>query len=436
MSRAPALYRLAVRCARAAAPVLALGDTKLSRGIAGRRRAPETLASWGAEARDPGRPTVWFHAPSVGEGLQAEAVIGALRALRPDLQVAFTYFSPSAESLGATMGADVSTYLPWDVAEPVARVLDAMRPDLLAFTKTEVWPVLVEEAARRDVRVALVAGSVPPGAGRLRWPARRLLRGTWSALSLACASSDDDAAGLRRLGVRPEAVAVTGDPGIDAAVERAEAAAPDAPYLAPFHRDPRPTVVAGSTWQADEAVLLPALGRLRRSMRRLRVLLAPHEPSRTRVAGLVDELGRHGWSAVTLTHVESGQSLDGSNAVVVDQVGKLAHLYTVGTVAYVGGGFHRGGLHSVLEPAAARVPVVFGPRHHNARAAAELLRAGGAKVAPDEDGLARFLAGWLEDRSARNDAGNRAFHYIGSHRGAAERTASLLAAFLESQRPT
>lgn len=435
MSRVPAPYRLAVRAARAAAPVLALADARMALGIAGRRGADATLASWAADVRDPGRPTAWFHAPSVGEALQAGAVIHALRERRPELQVAFTHFSPSAEAIGARIGADIATYLPWDVEQPVARVLDAMRPDLLVFTKTEVWPVLVDEAVRRDVPVVLVAGAVPPGAGRLRWAARLLLGGTWSRLSLACASSQDDAAGLKRLGVRAGVVHVTGDPGIDAAARRAEAAAPGAPHLAPFHRDPRPTVVAGSTWQADEAVLLPALGRLRRSMRRLRVVIAPHEPDAARVDALLDELGRYGWITARLSDVESDASSDGADAVVVDQIGKLAHLYTIGTVAYVGGGFRGRGLHSVLEPAAAQVPVVFGPKHENARAAADLLRAGGAKIAADADSLARFLAGWLEDRSARNDAGKRAFHYIVSHRGAAERTAALLAATLESKRP-
>ena len=442
MSRAPAHYRLFVRLARAAAPLIALAGPKPARGVAGRRRAVESLVSWGAHVRDPARPTAWFHVPSVGEGLQAGAVVRALRGRAPNLQVVLTHFSPSAEGLGERIGADAAAYLPWDAEKPMARTLDALRPDLLVFTRTEVWPVLVAEAARRGVPTAMVAGTVPPGSGRLRPTARLLLGRTWSSLTVACACTEEDGAALSRLGVRDEALHVTGDPAVDAAAERVDAVvregrgagAPPA-HLAPFERDARPTVVAGSTWPADEAVLLPALGRLRRSLRRLRVVIAPHEPDPPRVRDLLEQLGRYGWSAATLSEVECSGTLDGRDAVVVDGVGRLADLYLVGTAAYVGGGFHRAGLHSVLEPAAAGSPVVFGPRHERSRAASALLRAGGAKVAADADALARALGGWLEDPIARVDSGDRVRGYIEDHRGAAERTARVLAAILESKRP-
>src|SRR6476661_1912886 len=64
--------------------------------------------------------------------------------------------------------------------------------------------------------------------------------------------------------------------------------------------------------------------------------------------------------------------------LVVDRVGALATLYGAGTMAYVGGGFGRAGLHSVLEPAAWGVPVAFGPRWRDSRDAALLLEAGAA----------------------------------------------------------
>ncbi|MFB3040682.1 MAG: glycosyltransferase N-terminal domain-containing protein, partial [Candidatus Poribacteria bacterium] len=107
--------------------------------------------------------TVWFHAPSVGEALQALAVIGALRQRDPGVQIAFTHFSPSAARLASRMSVDVAGYLPWDLPGPIGQVLDAMSPELIVFTKTEVWPVLVHESVRRGLGVALVAGTVMEG---------------------------------------------------------------------------------------------------------------------------------------------------------------------------------------------------------------------------------------------------------------------------------
>ena len=368
---------------------------------------------------------LWLHAPSVGEGLQARAVKEAWLLRHPDTQVLFTFFSPSAEGFAGDFGADVTEYLPWDLRGPLARVLDAVEPDAVVFTKTEVWPVLVAEAARRGVPVAMVGATVPEGSGRARWPATALLKPTWETLDLACAISEEDGRRLQALGVSPERVRVTGDPGIDSAARRFQASPRRAPWLTPFRDAPRPTVVAGSTWSSDEAVLLPALDRVRATVPRVRAVIAPHEPTPEHVAGLLGRLGEAGWEVATLGQVEGRGALR-ADAVVVDRVGVLAHLYGIASVSYVGGGFHDEGLHSVLEPAAAGSPVLFGPRHRNARAAADLLEVGGAKVASDPSGLAGVLLDWLEDEAARSRVGEAAAGYIEGHRGAAERSAAHL----------
>jgi 3-deoxy-D-manno-octulosonic-acid transferase len=367
-----------------------------------------------------------MHAPSVGEGLQARAVLEAWRALRPELQVLYTHFSPSAVELARRMPADVAGYLPWDLPGEMARVLDAASPDVVVFTKTEAWPVLVDEAARRGVPVALVGGTVPPGSGRGRWPARALLRTMWRRMACVGAIDEADAEGFRGLGVPDEALHVTGDPGIDSAAQRARAADPESPWLRPFHEDRRPTVVAGSTWPADDAVLLAAIAAVRGRVPEARAVLAPHEPTERHVRDLVGLLERDGWRVATLTAVEARADVRGTDAVVVDRVGVLAQLYTIGDAAYVGGGFHDAGLHSVLEPAAAALPVAFGPRHDNARAAGELLAAGGASEVEAPDALAEALTRWLSDAEERRHAGERNFGYIQRHLGAAERSAALL----------
>jgi len=426
MSSADLAYWSLQRALRAVAPALSRGTSKVSLGLGGRRDAARSLETWGRAGRDPARPGVWFHAPSVGEGLQARAVLEALRGRRPDLQAAYTHFSPSARAMASRMPAEVAAYLPWDLPDEMTAVLEALRPDALVFTKTEVWPTLAELAEARGVPLALVGGTVPPGARRTRWPARALLRPTWARLSLACANTGDDADGFAALGVEPDRVVVTGDPGIDSAAQRARAADPGAPWMAPFFGDPRPTVVAGSTWPADDARLLPALREVRSSVPDVRAVLAPHEPGVSHVEALLGRLHAEGWAARTLARVEEGGTVEGVDVVVVDRVGVLAQLYTVGQVAYVGGGFHDAGLHSVLEPAAARLPVLFGPRHANARAAGDLLACGGARETADAGALARALTEWLEEGEAHDYAAGQAFGYIDAHLGAAERTAVLL----------
>jgi 3-deoxy-D-manno-octulosonic-acid transferase len=424
-------YRLAVGTLRVASPLLSMGESKLARGMAGRRHAHELLRTWGRTLRDPARPVLWFHAPSVGEGLQAQAVIGAILERMPEAQIVYTFFSPSAEGLARRLDAEVAAYLPWDLLGPSRAALEAVRPDLLVFTKTEVWPVLTAEAVRAGVPVVMIGAAVPEGAGRMRWPARPLLRSTWARLTVACANTDADAGRLAILGVREEVIRVTGDPGIDSAARRFEGADPASPYLAPFRAGPRPTLVAGSTWPADEAVLLPGLAAVRGRVPSFRVVIAPHEPDEGHVESLLASLRADGWSAATLADIEATGTVDGIDAVVVDRVGVLAHLYGVGDVSYVGGGFHDAGLHSVLEPAAAGTPMVFGPRHRNARAAGELVAAGGAKIAGDSEEFALLVGGWLSDAEEGKRIGRVAREYIVAHLGAADRSAEILLETIE-----
>jgi 3-deoxy-D-manno-octulosonic-acid transferase len=423
-------YDLGLRGLRLISPLASVGGSKVARGLRGRRGAARHLERWAEGNRREDRPLVWFHAPSVGEGLQARAVLSALLAIRPDVQVVFTHFSPSAEGLAERMPAQVVGYLPWDIGGPLRQAVEPLRPDLMVFTKTEVWPRLAREVAAVGGKVVLAAATLPPNAGRLKWPARTLLRPVFGSLDRVLAIDEEDAARFRRLGVDPGRTVVTGDPAIDSASNRAREADPGAPYLAPFKDPDVPTVVAGSTWEADEEVLLPAATRAREHVGDLRLIIAPHEPSDEHLSRLEARLEGAGWIPERLAAVEERGGVDGANAVLVDRVGVLAHLYAVGHGAYVGGGFHRHGLHSVLEPASAGVPVAFGPGHANARAAGDLIRRGGAVEVAGTDELARTLVDWFEAPERRRASGERAAGYIREHLGAARRSARILTELL------
>ncbi len=124
----PFLYRLAWSAARPFAAPLALAGGKLGRAIQGRRAAVPTLAAWAARERHAAAPLVWFHAASVGEGRQAEAVLRPLKAARPAWQLAYTHSSPSAERLAAALPVDVAAYAPFDTVRDARAALDALRP--------------------------------------------------------------------------------------------------------------------------------------------------------------------------------------------------------------------------------------------------------------------------------------------------------------------
>jgi 3-deoxy-D-manno-octulosonic-acid transferase len=180
--------------------------------------------------------------------------------------------------------------------------------------------------------------------------------------------------------------------------------------------------VAGSTWPADDARLFPAWDRVRATNPDARLVLAPHEPTPAHLATAVRWAAAKGLRMARLGDPHVG----GADVVLVDRLGVLGDLYAVAQAAYVGGGFHRAGLHSVLEPAAFGAPVLFGPGRRGNRDAALLQAAGGGVAVPDADALAAVLATWLADATVRRLAGARARAVVEAGLGAAERSFALV----------
>jgi 3-deoxy-D-manno-octulosonic-acid transferase len=419
------LYAAAGQLARGAAALAPAGGGKLRRSLHARRGIRDRFREWGGTDRVRDRPLLWMHAPSVGEGLQARPVLQLARRERPALQLAYTYFSPSAERFAEGLDVDFADYLPFDTAGDARAALDALRPSALVWAKLDVWPVLAAEADRRGVPLGLVSATVAEGSSRRSPWAAPLLREAHARLALVGAVDAADAERLRELGVPPDALRVTGDTRYDQVWARARATDPHSALLAPLRAD-RPTLVAGSTWPSDDAVLLVAWTRLRRELPAARLVIAPHEPTPAHLEP-VEEWARG--SGLRLARLSAADA--GADVVLVDRVGVLGDLYALASVAYVGGGFHSAGLHSVLEPAAFGAPVIFGPRWRDSRDAALLLQAGGGATVGDVTRFAHQLAAWLADPTTGHEAGLRARAMVEAGLGAAERSWALVASLLD-----
>lgn len=435
------LYATAARLIRVLSPALGAVSRRFAAEIGARRSAGAVLAAWATDRRDLSRPLLWVHGASAGELLGAVPPVRALRH-RLDFQLVVTYFSRSGLDAVSELAPDVHGHPPLDAFPECRATIDALRPDVIAFAAGDLWPGLTRAAARRRVGLVLINGSVRPDGRRLRPPARALLAPSYRRLRLAGAASEADAGRLRTLGVQERALRVTGDAAFDLALTRCDAArgARDA-LLRALGRpsNGRLLLVAGSTGPEDERVLLDAVARPELK-ERLDLVLVPHRPSPLAVARLSarcrERLGRDPvlWSR------RQGDGRTGrpgrtepepreGRPMLVDTVGVLAALYTVADLAYVGGGFGRTGLHSVIEPAAAGIPVVVGPGGSR-READELIRRGAA-LRLDAGGLARGFERLVEAGSTRVSMGRRARAYVEEGAGAGQTTAELLLRAIE-----
>ena len=419
-------YAAAWAAARGLAAHVSPGESKLRRVFAGRAGLLERFEAWGAHARDKTRKLLWVHAPSVGEGLQALPVLQLVRARRPDVQIAYTFYSPSAEQFAKTLPADFADYLPFDTAGDSRRALAALVPAALVYSKLDLWPVLTEHASRSGAKLGLVSATLPLDSRRSGTFGRALLRDAYALIDAVGAITTADAERFERLGIPAERISVTGDTRYDQVWERARRSL-ELPTVTALGSD-RPTLVAGSTWPSDESRLLPAWSSVLKQLPRARLIIAPHELEETQLHDLISRARANGWSAARI-----GDALADTDVIVVDRMGILGDLYALADCAYVGGGFHGAGLHSVLEPAAFGVPVLFGPRNSKSADAAALAAAGGGFEVRDSASLEQNLLRFLDSGDARDPAGARALELVRSGLGASERSFELVSSLLDGR---
>ncbi len=413
MSAARFVYNALLPAAIVGAHAAARFNDKMRAAIDGRRGFRER---WEALAGQLSAAPVWFHVASVGEFEQARPVISALERARPDVPVIITFSSPSGyrfarkrETVGSGSIRFID-YLPFDDVANMRFCLAKARPRLLVFVKFDLWPNLVWEANATGVPMVLIDATLSASSGRLAFPASWLYRDVYRRLNAILAISNDDAARFRASVPKHADISVTGDTRFDRVMERWEQRTAST-FTLP---EGGPTLIAGSTWPPDEERLLPALERLLREFPTLRVVLVPHEPTPAHVEPL------RRWAAST------GMA---TRVVIVDVVGVLAEAYRFADVVYVGGAFTTG-VHSVIEPAIAGVPVVFGPKHDNSFEAMQLIEREAARSILTADHAYEALGAWLRDEQARAAAGAAARAYVESQLGATEKCMAALIPYL------
>ncbi len=345
---------------------------------------------------------IWIHLSSVGEAEAIQSV--ARRFLRgvPHAAAVVTAMTPAGRDVARRRitVARACLLAPFDCPSCVRAFLRRVRPHLVIVTETELWPNYFLESRRIGAKIAIVNGRMSERSASRYGRLRGLFGPALKAADLVMAQSDDDAARFASLGVAPERLVVTGNTKFD----------PDAGFEAPIRRElmgfagERPIFIAGSTAQGEEEVVLRAFAKLRAEFPDLALIVAPRHLAR--VPEVEGAITRAGFTYVKASSRENEQA----DVMILDTMGELRAIYRRARVAFVGGSLtsSRGG-QNPAEPAAVRVPVMFGPYYENQRATAEaLLAVGGAKVVTNADEMARVASNWLGNDEARAAAGRNA----------------------------
>lgn len=365
---------------------------------------------------------VWLHVASVGEWKAVRGLLVAMRARWTDWGILVSAVTPEAVGLAREEPlADIVIAAPLDLFGIPRRAIDLVRPNLFLTVETELWPNIIRAAHRAGARTVLVNGRVSERSFRhLRW-IRPLLKALWDELDVMAVRHAQDAERYRALGVPDHKLRITGNLKWDNV-----SPAPHPPRARALEMlglsDDRAVVVAGSTREGEEAVLLPAFENVRARRPNVRFILAPRHPER---AHELESLLRS-----YQVPFQRKSALNGKNEwegyLVWDSLGDLGDAYGVADVAVIGGSFVPKGGQNPIEPAGMGIPVIFGPSMENFPGVTEMLRETGAAFQVSGDRLGETLLHLLTDSSLRVQAGARARQVVEAERGGTERTIALL----------
>ena len=394
-------------------------------------RVPRGLISTSAPADE--RPLIWLHAVSVGEVLAVTRLVRTLESTLPGTLIVISTTTRTGQALARErFESNRVFYCPLDLPWAVRAYLNALRPSLLILAETEFWPNLLHGCFRRGIPVVVVNARI----SNRSWPRYQRLRRLWrpllSRLSRVLAQSQIDADRLLALSCRPDRVSVAGNLKFDVrAVQEAEATRSLRSMAAGLR-----IVVAGSTLEGEESALIEAWPHLLAADSQLVLVLAPRHPERfSAVAALLGKSGLP-WCKRSDWAPESSDARPASirpgTIVLLDTIGELASVYSLGSVAFVGGSLVPAGGHNPLEPAQFSVPIVMGPHYANFVAIVDSLRSHDALRIAAKDELTATLIELLRDRTAAEAMGARAKEVFNRQAGATDRCVEAIRELLDS----
>jgi len=380
-----------------------------------------------------GEASIWIHAVSVGEVLSTRPVLEELRKRYPSLRLFLSTTTRSGQQIAQRSITDVDGifFFPFDWPFTVRRTLSIVRPKLFVMVENEIWPTMLRECRRRGVKTIVINGRISARS----FPRYRLIRPFFKRvladIDRFCVQGEETASRLVSLGAERSRLTITGSLKFDALDATPLPGRGPARVLRFFRMSPnRPVLIAGSTMRGEDESVIRAFNRVRTTPGGANALLviAARHPER------FDEVERLCKSEGLATVRRSELPIDAeprADAVILDTIGELAHLYQIATAVFVGGSLVPAGGHNILEPALYGKSIIFGPHMENFNEIAETFLTNRAAIQvhnPRE--LETAIVGLLADPVRRARLGAAARALIDTNRGAKDRTLAVIADLL------
>ncbi|MFC0771701.1 3-deoxy-D-manno-octulosonic acid transferase [Terrimonas alba] len=392
----------------------AIFSSKARKWVTGRQNIWEKLTT---EMADQQSKVIWVHCASLGEFEQGRPIIERLKVDYPNYKLVLTFFSPSGYEIRKNYEkADWVFYLPMDSAYNAKIFLEIVRPSLVIFVKYEFWYYYLKQINHQKIPLLLISALFRESSIFFKWYGglHRKMLSFFDQLFVQNESSHKMLASIKLDGKST----IAGDTRFDRVIQIAENFL-SIPAIEKFVEHGKKTIVAGSTWPADEELLQRSLLALHDSAS-LQLIIAPHEINKEHLSQLQQLFP----GSLLFSQLVAGNQPDSlpstGNILIIDNIGMLSRLYKYATISYIGGGFGKG-IHNTLEAAVYGSPVLFGPNYKKFNEAIDLITAGGAISINDPKEGVRAIEAFMHDEITYNKACEKSKEYVYANRGAAER---------------
>ena len=374
---------------------------------------------------------LWIHAASVGEVLGSLPIIEGIKQVNPELPILLSTMTATGNDMAKKRASGVKTitFFPLDHPWAVRRAISLVNPRAFLMAETEIWPNFLMELGRRGIPVLLFNGRISTRSFQWYKRFRFFLNSPLTTISAFCMQSSLDAQRIIEIGANPERVTVTGNIKFDQSPPQITQEERETLLQTLGLHAGQPILIAGSTHRGEEEFMLSILRRLSPQYPDLVLILAPRHLERVREVEVLLKREKIPWKRKSQLRAEGKK--EGVMVILLDTLGELAKLYSIGTLIFVGGSLVRVGGHNILEPLFFKKPVLFGPfMDHFREISDEVLRRGAGVQIRESEEMVLHAKTLLEDASLRSNMGKCGFEIIRDNRGATSKTLETIFRFL------
>ena len=406
------LYNITVQVASFSLNIIAIFNKKIKLFVEGRKGVFKTLEQQFFKKDK----IIWFHCASLGEFEQGRPIIEKIKSQIPNPKSVFynhkilvTFFSPSGYEIRKNYAlADIVCYLPLDTKKNVRKFLELVHPEIAIFVKYEFWPNLLRELKRKEIKTILVSGIFRKEQSFFQW------YGSWMKKSLHTfdhffVQNDASKELLKNIGFTN--TTHSGDTRFDRVYEVTQQNI-DFDFATQFTKD-KTTLIAGSTWQKDEELLVDFINN--NATEHQRFIIAPHNIHQQNIEKLKQRISK---KTILFSEIKDTK-LDEYQVLIINTIGILTQIYKYADIAYVGGGFGSG-IHNILEPATFGVPIIIGPNYQKFNEAVDLVELKACTVIHNTSELKTVLNTFFNTISEQESKGQIASDYILKNTGATQ----------------